>query len=162
MIQAYDRTAAVRYAAKWAFSRNPAYYDYSDIGGDCTNYVSQCIYAGSGVMDFTEIFGWYYIDANRKAPAWTGVEFLYNYLLREEERPGPIAAEVAKEEIRRGDIVQLSFNGVTFGHTPIVLATRPVIFVAAHSEDSFMRPLSTYDYKKIRYLHITGVRTADA
>lgn len=159
MIKAYNRTAAVRYAAKWALSRNPAYYDYSALGGDCTNFASQCIYAGSGVMDYTEIFGWYYIDANQKAPAWTGVEYLYNYLVREEDRPGPMAVQVGEEEIERGDIVQLSFNGVTFGHTPVVLVTRPIIFVAAHSEDSFMRPLSTYNYMDIRYLHITGVRT---
>ena len=157
MIKLYDRNAAVRYAARWALSRNPAYYDYSNIGGDCTNFASQCLYAGSGVMDYTETYGWYYIDANRKAPAWTGVEFLYQYLVREEQRPGPMAVLVSKNEIQQGDIIQLSFNGVTFGHTPVVLATRPQIFVAAHSEDSFMRPLDTYDYQAIRFLHITGV-----
>lgn len=158
MIKEYDRTAAVRYAAKWALSRNPEYYDYSQLGGDCTNFVSQCIYAGSGVMDYTETFGWYYINANQKAPAWTGVEYLYNYLVRSEDRPGPIGIEVGENEVQKGDIVQLSFNGITFGHTPIILATRPQIFVAAHSEDSFMRPLDTYDYMKIRFLHINGVR----
>ena len=159
MIKLYDRNAAVRYAARWALSRNPAYYDYSNIGGDCTNFASQCLYAGSGVMDYTETYGWYYIDANRKAPAWTGVEYLYQYLVREEQRPGPMAVLVSENEIQRGDLIQLSFNGVTFGHTPVVLATRPQIYVAAHSEDSFMRPLDTYDYQAIRFIHITGVET---
>ena len=70
----YDRKAAVRYAHQWAFSRNPAFYDYEELGGDCTNFASQCLYAGTGVMNFTPTFGWYYIDANQKAPAWTGVE----------------------------------------------------------------------------------------
>ena len=155
----YNRTLATRYAARWALGRNPEYYDYSELGGDCTNFASQCLYAGSGIMDYTEIFGWYYIDANRKAPAWTGVEYLYNYLVREEKRPGPVGILTDAGEIRRGDLVQLSFNGVTFGHTPVVLATRPQIFVAAHSEDSFMRPLNTYDYAAIRYIHIIGVET---
>ena len=27
----YDRHAAVAYAHKWAFGRNPAYYDYEEI-----------------------------------------------------------------------------------------------------------------------------------
>ena len=29
----YDRKAALRYAHKWAFGRNPAYYDYEELGG---------------------------------------------------------------------------------------------------------------------------------
>ena len=41
----YDRAAAVRYAHLWAYGRNPRYYDYESIGGDCTNFASQCIYA---------------------------------------------------------------------------------------------------------------------
>ena len=37
----YDRRAAVRYANRWAFGRNPAYYDYEEVGGDCTSFASQ-------------------------------------------------------------------------------------------------------------------------
>ncbi len=29
----YDRGAAVRYAKRWAYGRNPAFYDYEKIGG---------------------------------------------------------------------------------------------------------------------------------
>ena len=54
----YDRSAAVAYARKWAFGRNPEYYDFGGIGGDCTNFVSQCLYAGAGVMNFTPELGW--------------------------------------------------------------------------------------------------------
>ena len=32
------------------------------------------------------------------------------------------------------------------------------ILVAAHSEDFDFRPLSTYPYAAVRYLHILGVR----
>ena len=52
------------------YSAAPAFYDYERIGGDCTNFASQCVYAGSGVMNYTRDLGWYYIDANNKAPAW--------------------------------------------------------------------------------------------
>ena len=58
---AYDRKAAVEYARKWAYGRNPAYYDFSRLGGDCTNFASQCVYAGSDVMNYTPVLGWYYI-----------------------------------------------------------------------------------------------------
>ena len=58
----YNRENAVAYAKKWAYGRNPKYYDFSDLGGDCTNFASQCIYAGSGVMNYTPTYGWYYIS----------------------------------------------------------------------------------------------------
>ena len=42
----YDPSKAVAYAKKWAYYRNPDYYDYSNLGGDCANFVSQCLIAG--------------------------------------------------------------------------------------------------------------------
>lgn len=47
----YNREAAVKYAVEWAYRRNQEYYDFEQIGGDCTNFVSQCILAGTGVMN---------------------------------------------------------------------------------------------------------------
>lgn len=162
IISPYDRAAAVRYAHLWAFGRNPRYYDYEEIGGDCTNFASQCIYAGAGVMNFTPTFGWYYIDANDKAPAWTGVEYLYNFLTRRQPSVGPFAREAALREMERGDIVQLSFDGVGWQHTPVVVAVGERrglsdILVAAHSADADDRPLSTYEFRRIRFLHLLGV-----
>ena len=69
----YNRRAAVAYAHKWAYSRNPAFYDFSEIGGDCTNFASQCLYAGTGIMNFTPEFGWYYIDATDRGTVFLGV-----------------------------------------------------------------------------------------
>ena len=154
----YDRASAVAYAHRWAYGRNPRFYDYEEIGGDCTNFASQCLYAGSGVMDYTPTYGWYYIDANRKSPSWTGVEYLYNYLTRERTSLGPAAREVSRSEMQPGDIVQLSFDGVRFAHSPIVveLSARDLL-VAAHSYDADYRPLATYEYRAIRFLHVTGV-----
>ena len=160
----YDRISAVRYAHIWAYGRNPAFYDYEKIGGDCTNFASQCIYAGGGVMNYAETFGWYYIDANNKAPAWTGVEYFYRFMTRSEMTVGPVAVESGIGQIRPGDVVQLSFDGVGFQHTPVVVAVRgraktPAdILVAAHSYDADNRPLSSYSVRNIRYLHIIGVR----
>ncbi|MBO7377439.1 MAG: amidase domain-containing protein, partial [Clostridia bacterium] len=76
----YDRNAAVSYARAWAFGRNPNYYNFDGLGGDCTNFVSQCIFAGAGVMNYSPVFGWYYISSDNRAPSWTGVEFLGDFL----------------------------------------------------------------------------------
>jgi hypothetical protein len=163
-IAVYDRESAVKYAHQWAFKRNPAFYDFEKIGGDCTNFASQCIFAGANVMNFTHIYGWYYRGANDKSPSWSGVEFLKKFLVGNKKGKGPFAAEVSIENVQPGDIVQLSFNGKYYQHSPVIVetGTNPSpqsILVAAHSIDSDNRALSTYEYKKIRFLHIFGVRS---
>ena len=160
-LQDYDRKAAVMYAHRWAYGRNPAYYDYEKLGGDCTNFASQCIFAGSGVMNFTPTFGWYYIDANQKAPAWTGVMYLWHFLTRTGISVGPVGVPCQLEDLRPGDIVQLSFKGEDFQHSPVVVSVGAVptlenTLVAAHSYDADNRPLSTYEFRDIRFLHILG------
>ena len=65
----YDRENAVLYARRWALERNPLFSDYTGIGGDCTNFASQCLYAGTGIMNYTPTYGWYYKDANNKSPS---------------------------------------------------------------------------------------------
>ena len=160
-LQDYDRQAAVQYAHRWAYGRNPAYYDYEDLGGDCTNFASQCVFAGSRIMNFTPTFGWYYIDANQKAPAWTGVEYFWNIFTRKGFSVGPVGEPSSLEAMRPGDIVQLSFKSGSFQHSPVVVSVgaKPAldnVLVAAHSYDADNRPLSTYEFRDIRFLHITG------
>lgn len=154
----YDREAAVAYARKWAYGRNPAFYDYSEIGGDCTNYASQCIYAGAKLMNFTPVYGWFYRSANDRTASWTGVEYLYNFLVSN-DGAGPFAREVPLAELQRGDVVQLGRRTGDFYHTPVVVGfSEGEILVAAHSYDVYGKRLSSYNAAVIRGLHIEGVR----
>ena len=154
----YNRENAVAYARKWALSRNPAYYNFQYIGGDCTNFASQCIFAGAGVMNFTPDTGWYYRSLYDRAAAWTGVEYLYKFLVNNNS-VGPYAHEVSQEEVMPGDIVQLGNADGHFFHTPVIISVSPVILTAAHTYDSLDKPLSAYNYDVLRFLHIDGVRT---
>ena len=154
----YDRNAAYEYAKKWAFKRNPAFYDFSEIGGDCTNFSSQCIYAGAGVMNYTPTFGWFYKSVNDRTPSWTGVEYLYNFLVNN-EGAGPFAEEVSLDKLQVGDIVQLGRATGDFYHSPVVVGVvRGKILVAAHSYDAFNKPLNSYRFERARGIHILGVR----
>lgn len=154
----YNRLKAVEYARKWAFGRNPAYYDFSRIGGDCTNFASQCIYAGAGIMNFTPVFGWYYKSVNDRTPSWTGVEYLYNFLVNNDGE-GPFAEEAPLSELEAGDIVQLGRATGDFYHSPVVVGfSRGQILVAAHSYDALDKPLYSYNFQKVRGIHILGVR----
>ena len=160
--QNYDRRAAVFYAHTWAYGRNPRFYDYEELGGDCTNFASQCIFAGSGVMNFTPTYGWYYIDANQKSPSWTGVPYLWDFLTRSGSSVGPVGVPCSLQDLRPGDLIQLSFTGEKYQHSPIVVSVGQYpapenILIAAHSYDADNRPLSTYQYQEIRFLHMTGV-----
>lgn len=159
---AYNRQSAVDYAHRWAYGRNPQYYNYDKIGGDCTNFASQVLYAGCGVMNYTPTFGWYYKNANNKAPAWTDVDYLYAFLVKN-KAAGPFGVRVGIEQAQPGDIVQLSFSEAGFQHSPVIVAVGQVpsyenILVAAHTIDSDNRPLSTYQWQDIRFIHILGCR----
>ena len=154
----YDREMAVNYAHKWAFMRNPDFFDFSSLGGDCTNFASQVLFAGYGEMNYKPLLGWYYTSLNQRTPSWTGVNELYNFLINNQGK-GPKAVEVKISDIMPGDIIQLDFDGDgSFDHTPVVVDTgdftSDTVLVAAHSNDSDFRPLSTYNYAAIRFLHI--------
>lgn len=153
----YDRNAAVAYARRWALGRNPVYYDFEEIGGDCTNFASQSIYAGARTMNFTPVMGWYYRSSYDRSPSWSGVEYLYNFLVNNKS-VGPFAHVVPMSEAMPGDIVQLGTAGGDFYHSPVITAVSPEILVSAHTFDALDRPLSTYNYGMSRVIHIDGVR----
>ena len=158
----YNRDLAVAYAREWAFSRNPVYYDFENIGGDCTNFASQVLYAGSGVMNFTQYYGWYYISPENRAPAWTSVEYFARFLTTN-TGAGPYGSFEPFYKALPGDFIQISFDGVEFAHTLVVLETGQLptpdnILIASHTYDSLDRALDSYDYVDLRLIHIEGVR----
>ena len=161
----YNRERAVEYARRWALDRNPLFVDFTGIGGNCTNFVSQAVLAGSCTMNYTPDFGWYYISADDRAPAWSSVEYFYDFLTQRPEfrsrngGVGPFAVEIPRESVMIGDVVQLANRSGDWYHTLIVSALRDgEILVCAQSDDALDRPLSTYrNAASFRFLHINGV-----
>jgi len=153
----YNRDKSTEYAHQWAHGRNPAYYDFSGMGGDCTNFISQCLYAGCGVMNHARDVGWYYTSPGNRAAAWSGVPYLHRFLTTNKQA-GPYAAELPIKNAQPGDIIQLSFDGINFGHSLFIVNIYPEILIATHSDDSDNRPLSTYRFQRARLIHIEGVR----
>lgn len=162
----YDRNRAVQYARRWALSRNPLFIDFTGQGGNCTNFVSQCLFAGCGVMNYTPTFGWYYISPTDRAPAWSGVDELYNFLTGAPDfanangGTGPFATNATQSrQILMGDVIQLQNANGDFYHTLIITGfTDNDILVSAQSDDALDRPLSTYNFAGIRILHVEGAR----
>ncbi len=158
VIKPYLRERALTYAKKYAFGQNPVFGNFRGIGGNCTNFVSQCIYAGSCVMNYTPTFGWYYVSLEDRSPSWTGVQFFYNFMV-ENTDVGPFGKEVGPDEIEIGDVIQLGNERDGFYHTLLVVGFEgedPL--VAAQTDDAYARPLSTYSYDFSRFIKILGVR----
>lgn len=154
----YARERAVLYARKYALVRNPLFFSFAGIGGNCTNFVSQCVLAGSCVMNYTPIYGWYYLSTNRRSASWTGVEFFYNFMI-ENVGVGPFGIEDTLERAEVGDIIQLQNEDGIFYHTVIISEIRDgEIYICANSNDALDKPLSEYDYANLRVIHILGVR----
>ncbi len=154
----YIRQRAVDYARKYAFSQNPVFANFRGIGGNCTNFVSQSVYAGSCVMNYTPTYGWYYVSLDNRSPSWSGVEFFYDFMVTN-KGVGPYGREAGPDEVEIGDVIQLAKNDTGYYHTLIIVGFEGEdTLVAAQTDDAYARPLSTYTYDYSRYIKILGVR----
>lgn len=155
----YDRHKAVEYAFLWWDKRNPLFFDFDELGGDCTNFVSQCLFFGGIEMDFTQ-YGWYYRSLEKRAPSWTGVEEFFNFATNNTGAVGVKAKITTMQNVDIGDIVQLKLRGEDRFHHSLII-TKIVgeknfdnIFLTSHSYDAINKPISHYFVEDIRFLKI--------
>lgn len=152
-----DHNAAVAYARRWALGRNPAYYDFSRIGGDCTNFISQCIFASGAVMNYTADLGWYYISQYDRAAPWTSVEHFAKFML-DDRGVGPFGRLIGREELAAGDVVQLGDRDGFYHNLLVVGRSGGEVYVAAHTNDVFGASLRDYSFSRLRCMRIDRAR----
>ncbi|WP_284643757.1 amidase domain-containing protein [Paenibacillus silviterrae] len=161
----YNRAAAVAYADAWWDKGNP---DYITFEVDCTNFVSQCLYAGGAAMNYTgrRDSGWWYKGRfggqEHWSYSWAVANSLLYYLLR--SRTGLRAEEVnSPEQLELGDVICYDWNGDgTFQHNTIITAkdANGMPLVNAHTTNSKHRFWSYRDSPswsertQYRFLHI--------
>ncbi|ENY99994.1 amidase domain-containing protein [Clostridium thermobutyricum] len=78
----YSASSAISYAKKHAKSPNGNYADFTSLGGDCTNFVSQAIYAGKVKQVVGSNYGtngWFYKTSTQRSATWTGANQFGNY-----------------------------------------------------------------------------------
>lgn len=161
----YDRGKAAAYADKYWKDPNPDYL-YFDV--DCTNYVSQCLFAGGGPMIYTdkrELGWWYRGRVNGREEwsfSWAVAHSLQYYLLT--SRSG-LRAEDAGDarRLELGDIISYDWNGDgRWQHSAVVTAkdSNGMPLVNAHTVSSKHRYWSYQDshawteQTRYRFLHI--------
>jgi hypothetical protein len=140
----YNREAAVQYANQWWNSANPRFHHFEV---DCTNFVSQCLFAGAIPMHYTNRrdSGWWYEGyvggRERWSYSWAVAHSLQTYLLSSQ---GGVRAERKREasELSLGDVISYDWEGdARFTHTTIVTGFDPsgAPLVNAHTNDSAHR-----------------------
>ena len=155
----YNREKAVEYARKYALLYNSKYFHFNGLGGDCTNFISQCLLAGGGKMNYNKYYGWFYINQNHRSPSWTSVKYLERFLLSD-KIPGFVAKIIPLNQLQVGDIIQIRQNQSEFNHTVIITKITPQeIYVCAHSNDCFDKPLSEYYALEFKGIHIVGINS---
>ncbi len=141
----YDRAKAVRYAETWWNSYNPAFPRFKV---DCTNFISQCLYAGGAPMTGypNRAKGWW-CKNNNWSYSWAVAHSFRWYLSG--ARVGLQAVEVSSpEQLMAGDVICYDFEGDgRFNHSTIVVAkdANGMPLVNAHTTNSRMRYWSYED-----------------
>lgn len=116
----YDALQAVRYAERYWNDYNPKYPRFDN---DCTNYISQCLFAGGAEMvgGSDRAKGWWMRDGTWSY-SWTTAQAFYLYLMA--SRIGLRAKVVeSPKQLLLGDVICYDFEGDgRMNHTTIVVA----------------------------------------
>lgn len=160
----YDGGAASTYALNHALNYNPDYADFNGFGGDCTNFISQCLYEGGGLpmhygAPYTKTC-WYYTTSTNRSSSWTGAEELYDYIFSNSSK---INANISNwNSVSFGDIIQLTSGGEGY-HSLIVSGIqyssygKSDLLVCAHTADRRHVSLASYyPGSNKRYIDITS------
>jgi hypothetical protein len=182
----YNRNSAVAYSRQWATAQrpyNPKYYDFTDFGGDCTNFVNQAIHESSnaemvfgGVHGFGQL-GWYFYSNSDYANAWTQVQALFELITQywvwprpgidDPEGPGgPEGCPMDFYQVYEGDLIQYDWtNDGSWDHSVIIVRSLDLglnnrfHWVAGHTPDVDDYPYTSFPYpnKVYRFIHIERI-----
>ncbi|TDF97252.1 amidase domain-containing protein [Paenibacillus piri] len=164
----YDRVKAVEYAEAWWDSANPAYIEFEV---DCSNYVSQCLFAGGAPMNYTgkRNSGWWYKGKYNGQElwsySWAVAHSLQTHMMNSRFGLQAEAVEQA-DQLELGDVIGYDWDGSgRFGHSTVVTAkdANGMPLVNAHTISSQHRYWSYKDSHawtertQYRFLHIHDV-----
>lgn len=146
---AYDRQKAVAYADRYWNRANPAYLEFEV---DCTNYISQCLFAGGAPMNYTgkREAGWWYRGRQDGRELWSfswAVAHGLEQLLRSSRSGLRAQLLEAPDQLDLGDVIIYDWDGDgRYQHSVIVTArdAAGMPLVNAHTTNSLHR---YWDYR---------------
>ncbi|MBU3114352.1 amidase domain-containing protein [Clostridium lacusfryxellense] len=165
MLNKYNRRSAVNYAVKYAVDPNENYKYFKFIngnGGDCTNFVSQCLKAGGAPMDKNNIRPWWY-QSGKASICWGVAHSLYWYLkMNQSTKRNAIKGQEVQDvnELEIGDVIFYeNYRNIIF-HAAIITSLIDIEGnkeprISQHSNNQLNETYKkNYDYKKEHFLKI--------
>jgi hypothetical protein len=154
----YNRAAAVLYALRYIQYYNPAYPDWTRLGGDCTNFISQCLYAGGmpmrgvpGTREAAENWNnWFSIGNETNvvnvSSTWRGTAAFRDYWQRHASGFRTFFAMDLEAYTygQIGDVISLLNVGGTPYHMVIIVERQNTDFKVAGHTDSYVRDGKPY------------------
>lgn len=159
----YDGGKASNYALDHALNYNPNYANFNGSGGDCTNFISQCLKAGGISQHVGTAYSgncWYYKTSTNRSSTWTGANEFRLYVTGSSSKINMPTSSWGS--VTYGDIIQL-MNGSTAAHSLIVSGVvygssgRSDILICCHTSDKRHASLNTYFAGSTKkYYHVKG------
>ena len=159
MSNRYNRVSAVNYAIKYALEPNKQYKYFKFVngnGGDCTNFVSQCLKAGGAPMDYNNIRPWWYLNG-KASICWNVAHSLYWYLKINQSTNRNVIKGLEVQDINEleiGDVIFYeNYKNVIF-HAAIITSFIDVSgkkepLISQHSYNQLNENYKkSYDYKR--------------
>ncbi|MCH5339387.1 MAG: amidase domain-containing protein [Acetatifactor sp.] len=161
LASSYNASDAVAYAQKYFYPYNSEYPDWRPYGGDCANFVSQCLYAGGKSMKGTpgssssaqDWSNWFSsgnsCNTSNVSSTWRGANAFKSYWQVNSSSYATFSY-VGEESYDYGFTVDavslLNENGSAY-HTLIIVGYDPVnhdFIMGAHSDSTITKKLSEY------------------
>lgn len=149
-ISGYNPYKAVEYANKWVKpgiqgGEDGSYYNTSqyvtNIGADCTNYVSQCMYAGGVKMDgVSNSNGWWYDKTKLWSNVWFTADPHFRYFSDQNVTYSNISGNSSNSSIIPGNPIYHDKNGDgKMNHATICVGydANGVPIVNSHTDDYY-------------------------
>lgn len=115
----YDRKAAVAYADTWVGQRNQEWDDFSGQGGNCQNFVSQCLFAAGIPRDISgdAIWSWgreagTFSENQMDTISWINVKTFLDYASENMGYGLSADTEVDYWSGETGDVLQMGFPDI--------------------------------------------------
>ncbi|MGN0514249.1 MAG: amidase domain-containing protein [Lachnospiraceae bacterium] len=156
----YNTSAATNYALTYALTPNTSYADFTNIGGDCTNFISQCLYAGGKNMHYGAAYTgdcWYYTTSTNRSSTWTGAAEFRSYVLSSNSQLGMSTSDW--NNVSNGDIIQMLSSDSAY-HSLIITGVayssygRSDLLVCAHTTNRRHVSLNSYYSGTKAYYHV--------
>lgn len=166
----YIRMNAVRYAKTYALSPNPSfkYFKvYETLGGDCTNFTSQCLLAGGAPMTYNSEYAWWYnksVTYDTKDDSWSipwAVAHSLYWTLKVNQQysnfgiKGLEVNDVSTLEL--GDLIFYEGDKGTIYHSAIITSfSNSGPLISQHTFDALNIPyLKTWKARRIHFIKIS-------